>query len=56
VLAVLAGPVKAYTDAAAAQLASLSPYQQAVLGGTADTRRPYDARRPEAPAAKREKP
>jgi multicomponent K+:H+ antiporter subunit D len=47
-LAVLASPVKRYTDAAAAQLASPDAYVRAVLGDTAaagSTTRPYDGRR-----------
>jgi multicomponent K+:H+ antiporter subunit D len=47
-LAVLASPVKRYTDAAAAQLADKAAYAQAVLGSqggvNARTTRPYDGR------------
>jgi multicomponent K+:H+ antiporter subunit D len=52
-MAVLASPVKRYTDAAASQLADQAAYARAVLGVTdgapASTTRPYDGTR--APAA-----
>ena len=47
-LAVLASPVKRYTDAAAAQLAAPADYTRAVLGPDATgraTTRPYDGQR-----------
>jgi multicomponent K+:H+ antiporter subunit D len=48
-LAVMASPVKRYTDAAAAQLADKAAYAQAVLGEqggvNAHTTRPYDGSR-----------
>ncbi|MFP5325278.1 MAG: monovalent cation/H+ antiporter subunit D [Gammaproteobacteria bacterium] len=47
-LAVLASPVKRYTDAAAAQLADSAAYVEAVLGaeaGSQPTTRPYDGQR-----------
>ena len=53
-MAVLASPIKRYTDAAAAQLADPSAYVRAVLGpdrATTPTTRPYDGVRP-APAVK----
>ncbi|WP_372658448.1 monovalent cation/H+ antiporter subunit D [Hydrogenophaga sp.] len=50
VMAVLASPVKRYTDAAAAQIANKAAYAQAVLGEqggvNAQTTRPYDGTRP----------
>lgn len=56
-LAVLAGPVKGYTDDAAAQLADSRSYHQAVLarqgGAGQPTVRPYDGQRP-APAGVKE--
>jgi multicomponent K+:H+ antiporter subunit D len=54
-LAVMASPVKRYTDATAAQLADKAAYAQAVLGEQggvkAQTTRPYDGSRgtPEPP-------
>jgi multicomponent K+:H+ antiporter subunit D len=54
-LAVLASPVKRYTDAAARQLADKAAYADAVLGeqggAAARTTRPYDGRRTVAPPA-----
>lgn len=53
-MAVLASPIKRYTDAAAAQLADQALYVRAVLGtdrATTPTMRPYDGTRPE-PAVK----
>ena len=45
-MAVLASPVKRYTDAATAQLADQAAYARAVLGITgAPTTRPYDGQR-----------
>ena len=53
-MAVLASPVKRYTDAAAVQLADQANYARAVLGVTgtspAPTTRPYDGQRPPAAA------
>lgn len=53
-LAVMASPVKRYTDATAAQLVQSSDYVRAVLGADAvgrSTTRPYDGQRPaSAPA------
>ena len=53
-LAIMASPVKRYTDATAAQLADRAAYAEAVLGDqggvNARTTRPYDGKRP-APAA-----
>lgn len=54
VMAVLASPIKRYTDAAAAQLADPAAYVRAVLGpdrATTPTTRPYDGVRP-APIVK----
>jgi multicomponent K+:H+ antiporter subunit D len=55
-LAVLASPVKRYTDAAARQLADKAAYANAVLGEQGGTRavttRPYDGSRGAAPAGK----
>lgn len=52
-LAVLASPVKQYTDATAAQLANKALYANAVLseqgGANAKTTRPYDGVRPKSP-------
>ena len=45
VLAVVASPVKQYTDAAAAQLADRAAYQRAVLGDLGDSTRPYTGER-----------
>ena len=53
-MAVLASPIKRYTDAAAAQLADPAQYVRAVLGAeraTVPTTRPYDGARP-APIVK----
>ena len=53
-MAVLASPIKRYTDAAAAQLAEPAQYVRAVLGpdrATVPTTRPYDGVRP-TPAVK----
>ncbi len=54
-LAVLASPVKRYTDAAARQLADKAAYAEAVLGeqggAAAQTTRPYDGRRSVTPPA-----
>ncbi|MDM7943926.1 MAG: monovalent cation/H+ antiporter subunit D [Hydrogenophaga sp.] len=53
-MAVLASPIKRYTDAAAAQLADQALYVRAVLGSdraTQPTTRPYDGVRP-APSVK----
>ena len=45
-MAVLASPVKRYTDATARQLADQAAYARAVLGVTgAPTTRPYDGQR-----------
>jgi len=58
-MAVLASPIKRYTDAAAAQLGDPASYVRAVLGpdaATHTTTRPYDGRRPVAPAPKKEQP
>ena len=50
-MAVLASPVKRYTDAATAQLADQAAYARAVLGMTgAPTTRPYDGQRTPAAA------
>ena len=50
-LAVMASPVKLYTDAAAAQLADKAAYADAVLGGVnVQTTRPYDGSRGAAPS------
>ena len=50
-MAVLASPVKRYTDAATAQLADQAAYARAVLGITgAPTTRPYDGQRTPAAA------
>jgi multicomponent K+:H+ antiporter subunit D len=54
-LAVLASPVKRYTDAAATQLTQSSDYVRAVLGADAtgsSTTRPYDGQRTAPPPAK----
>jgi multicomponent K+:H+ antiporter subunit D len=54
VMAVLASPIKRYTDATAAQLADPAAYVRSVLGpdrATTPTTRTYDGVRP-APAAK----
>ncbi|MEY4978756.1 MAG: hypothetical protein RLZZ352_1026 [Pseudomonadota bacterium] len=49
-MAVLASPIKRYTDAAAAQLADPAAYARAVLGvNPAPTTRPYDGQRPVVP-------
>jgi multicomponent K+:H+ antiporter subunit D len=40
-MTVFAAPLKAYTDAAAAQLLDRAAYARAVLGASADTTRPY---------------
>jgi multicomponent K+:H+ antiporter subunit D len=45
VLAVVAAPVKQYTDAAAAQLADRAAYQRAVLGDLGNSTRPYTGER-----------
>jgi len=45
-LAVMAAPVKQYTDDAAAQLGDRAAYQRAVLGEQAQTTRPYTGARP----------
>ena len=59
-MAVLAAPVKQYTDEAASQLADTSAYVRAVLGPDAagrSTTQPYDGRRnPPAPAGIPEAP
>jgi multicomponent K+:H+ antiporter subunit D len=44
-LAVVASPVKSYTDAAAAQLADRAAYQRAVLGDLGNSTRPYTGER-----------
>ncbi len=50
-LAVMASPVKRYTDAAAAQLSDKAAYAQAVLGGVnVQTTRPYDGSRGATPS------
>ena len=53
-LAVLASPVKRYTDEAAMQLADTAAYAEAVLGSQggarANTTRPYDGSRNATPA------
>ncbi|MEY4506966.1 MAG: hypothetical protein RL297_1544 [Pseudomonadota bacterium] len=45
VLAVVASPVKQYTDATAAQLADRAAYQRAVLGDLGNSTRPYTGAR-----------
>jgi multicomponent K+:H+ antiporter subunit D len=45
VLAVVASPVKQYTDAAAAQLSDRAAYQRAVLGDLGNSTRPYTGER-----------
>ena len=54
-IAVLAAPIKAYTDAAALQLADKPAYFDAVLraqgGASIKTTKPYDGAAPAAPAA-----
>jgi multicomponent K+:H+ antiporter subunit D len=64
-MAVLASPIKSYTDAAALQLADRASYAEAVLraqgGAGASTTRPYDgvppaAHMPPKPPAKQETP
>jgi multicomponent K+:H+ antiporter subunit D len=45
VLAVVASPVKQYTDATAAQLADRAAYQRAVLGDLGNSTRPYTGER-----------
>jgi multicomponent K+:H+ antiporter subunit D len=49
-MAVLASPVKRYTDATARQLADQGAYARAVLGTPAPTTRPYDGQRTPAAA------
>ena len=59
-LAVMASPVKRYTDATAAHLANKAAYAQAVLGEqggvNAQTTRPFDGKRPAAPVQKETSP
>jgi multicomponent K+:H+ antiporter subunit D len=44
-LAVVASPVKQYTDDAAAQLTDRAAYQRAVLGDLGNSTRPYTGER-----------
>ena len=60
VMAVLASPVKRYTDATASQLADTAAYAKAVLGlepgERSNTTRPYDGVRPEVVKPEKESP
>ena len=51
-MAILAAPLKAYTDAAAHQLADQASYVRAVLGDTGPTTRPYRGQAPDLNAPK----